>query len=77
MERLLPKPAIRFTEAQKKGYRDGTIMDETAPTMGDCLAVGFRPQDMVVGADGRPTMPGRGTTDVVTVGELLESLKDE
>ena len=72
----MPKPSIVFTEAQKKAYRDGTIEDASAPTVRDCLAVGFRPQDVVVDANGQLVMPGAGLMNLTTMGELVESLKE-
>ena len=71
---ILPKPAIVFTEAQKKCYRDGSITDQNAPWFGDCLGVGWRPQDMYVGADGRRVMPGSGEMSLPTVAEVLDSI---
>lgn len=71
---FMPKPAIAFSEAQKRAYRDGTIQDQSAPLLGQCLVVGYRPQDLTSGAGGNPVMPGGGQMSVVSVGELVESL---
>ena len=71
---LIPKPAITFTEAQKRGYRDGSTVDEGAPCLGECMGVGWRQRDMVLTADGTPALPAPGEMTVVSVGELVQSL---
>ena len=71
---FMPKPALSFTEAQKKAYRDGSIQDRSAPCLGECLAVGYRPQDTSMDADGRPVLPGGGRMRLVSVEELIRSL---
>ena len=71
---LMPKPALSFTEAQKKAYRDGSVQDRSAPCLGECLADGYRPQDQSMGADGRPVVPGGGRMSFVSVGELIRSM---
>lgn len=74
---LMPKPALSFSEAQKTPYREGSIQDGSAPCLGLCLADGYMPQDMSMGADGRPVLPGGGRMSLVSVGELMRSLDGE
>jgi hypothetical protein len=71
---MIPKPAIGFTDAMKKAYRDGKIKDESAQCVQECWKVGWRPQDVYMGAGGTPIMPGKGEMVVVTAVELVESL---
>lgn len=68
--------AIGFSEEQKKAYRDGSINDQNALMFGDCLKPGFRPEDMVMGADGRMSMPGVAAIHLATAGELVQSMGD-
>lgn len=72
---LIPRAAIGFSENQRKAYRDGSINDQNAPTFGDCLQPGFRPENMVMGADGRMLMPGAGKLHLMTAGELVQSME--
>lgn len=73
----MPKVALTFTEAQRQAYRVGAIRDESAPCVGECLSVGFRLEDQVVGEDGRVRVPGVGGMGLVSVGEVVESLRGE
>lgn len=59
---------------QKRAYRDGTYTDESAPCIGDCLKVGFRPQDLNIAPDGTKHMPGQGEMTLTTAAQLVESL---
>jgi hypothetical protein len=65
-----------FSEQQKKAYRDGSINDQNAPMFSDCMKPGFRREDMVMGADGRMSMPGVGAIHLATAGELVQSTGD-
>lgn len=71
---LIPKPAVAFTEAHKRGYRDGYIVDESAPCLGECFGVGRRRQDMFLMADGSLALPGGGEMNFVSAGVLVQSL---
>ena len=73
--RLMPKPAIGFTDAQQRGYRNGTIKDATAPCVGECLTAGYRPNNMLVGLNGHLKLPSSGVWNLPSASELVESLK--
>ena len=69
---VVPRVAIGFDDSKKAIYRDGSIREEALPTFGDCLQAGFRPCDMVVGADGRPVMPGQAEMHGHTAGAVTD-----
>lgn len=65
---MLPKPALGFTEEQKRAYRDGTIREDAgnAPSIVECMQPGWKGPNMTA------RMP---QVEPVTVGEIVESLR--
>ena len=70
---LIPRGAIEFDDAKKAFYRSQNFREEEAPTLGDCLKVGFRAQDMVVGPDGRAVMPGQAPMHAHKAGDISDA----
>lgn len=71
---LIPRGAVGFSNAQKAKYAAADFEDKNGPTLGECMLPGFRPQDMRVGVDGNPVMPGRAVMNTATAAELVASL---
>ena len=69
---VIPRGAVGFDDTKKALYRDASIPEDALPAFSDCLQVGFRQSDMVIGPDGRPMLPGQALMPAHTAGDITD-----